>query len=176
MNKARDLLRLNVKRLREACGWNQYDLADRADLSHQMVQKIEQSKTNPSGKTLDKLVKGLKTTHVELFKDEDMPVAPGKMLAELHVDEFVQVVRANQSKPIDDLEVARIRHELSDIKKTIPREVLVFWTDAPAEVKALCLYALTRRKEYLELLSAQATSKVLNVFRALGLSKTKLHR
>ena len=67
MAKARELLGKNIKRLREAKQWTQADLAEAADLSVKMIQKIEYGKTSPSTETLDVLVKHLSTTHAELF-------------------------------------------------------------------------------------------------------------
>lgn len=70
MNKARNLLGKNLKRLRGARGWTQADLAEDCGLSVKMIQKIEYGKTSPSLETLDLLVSSLKTSQSELFREE----------------------------------------------------------------------------------------------------------
>jgi transcriptional regulator with XRE-family HTH domain len=67
MEKSRDLLGKNLKRLREARGLTQPELAEAANLSVKMVQKIEYGNTNPSTKTLDCLSTGLKCHPSELL-------------------------------------------------------------------------------------------------------------
>jgi len=68
MDKARDLLGKNLKRLRSEKQWTQDDLAETCDLSVKMIQKIEYGKTSPSLDTIDKLAKALSTSPGELFR------------------------------------------------------------------------------------------------------------
>lgn len=70
MNKAKDLISRNLRRLRENMSWTQADLAEKADLSLKMIQKLEYGKTNPSTGTLDALSKALRVNLSEFFAEE----------------------------------------------------------------------------------------------------------
>ena len=59
MKKAKDLLGINLRRLREKRDWTQANLAEKAELSVKMIQKLEYGQTNPSAKTLDTLSRAL---------------------------------------------------------------------------------------------------------------------
>jgi transcriptional regulator with XRE-family HTH domain len=50
---------LNVKRLREAKGWPQEELADRAELHRTYVSGVERGVRNPTITVLEKLANGL---------------------------------------------------------------------------------------------------------------------
>lgn len=71
----RELLRKNVKFLRERVGLTQEDLAESAKLSTKMIQKVEYGKVAPSPETLDKICKALKAQPYDLFFDYSVPDA-----------------------------------------------------------------------------------------------------
>jgi len=50
----------NLKREREALGWSQEELADRADLHRTYVSGIERKVRNPTIEIVDRLAKALK--------------------------------------------------------------------------------------------------------------------
>lgn len=157
MRTARDLLRLNVKRLREAMRWDQPELADKAHLSSQMVAKIEQAKTNPSLDTLDKLVKGLKTNHAELFLDDTLSRPVPQSIADLTPDEMAQ-------KIAQQVEVRQ------KALSPIPPEIWAAWKGSVPEIKALCYYMFLERYDFVAALPEKKRAKVLAAVRALGLN------
>lgn len=67
METSRALLGANLKRLREAQDWSQAKLAEKADLSLKMIQKIEYGQTSPSPETLDKIVGALGVKIQDLY-------------------------------------------------------------------------------------------------------------
>ena len=68
VDKAKDLLSINLKRLRESKGWTQSDLAEKSRLSVKMIQKVEYGQTSPSTDTLDAISKALKEPLSALFE------------------------------------------------------------------------------------------------------------
>lgn len=50
---------LRIKKLRKARGMTQFDLAIKSDMEENALQRIEAGRTNPTLKTLLKIVKGL---------------------------------------------------------------------------------------------------------------------
>lgn len=69
VDNSSNLLKLNVKRLRELKHWTQAHLAEAANLSVQMIQKIEYGRTNPSTETLDDLSRALECHPSALLAD-----------------------------------------------------------------------------------------------------------
>ena len=76
MGTTGNLLGQNLRRLRERRGWTQAQLAERADLSVKMVQKIEHAQSSPSIATLDTLCKALDVTPAELFAGQGQVAIP----------------------------------------------------------------------------------------------------
>jgi len=60
---------LNVKRLREALGISQEELADRSDVHRTYVSGVERGVRNPTISVLDKIARGLKAPLAELVAD-----------------------------------------------------------------------------------------------------------
>ena len=61
----REQISQNIKRYRKACGWSQFELAEKAGISEQTVNSIEGLRLWPSDKTLAKIATAL---DVELYK------------------------------------------------------------------------------------------------------------
>jgi transcriptional regulator with XRE-family HTH domain len=77
MKTARDLLGENLKALRIEGGMTQNELAEAADLSLKMIQKIEYGESAASPETIDKLAAALKCTPSQLFGGEGpKPIPP----------------------------------------------------------------------------------------------------
>jgi len=114
MRSARDLLKFNVKRMRERLGWKQPDLAAEAHLSNQMIQKIEQGKTAPSTETLDKLVRALGTHHAELFYDDTLSKEEPSTIADMTPVELEALItKASKRDGSINLEIERLKKRLS---------------------------------------------------------------
>src|ERR671910_3783346 len=62
-----------VKRLRQAKGWTQEQLAVYAGSSQPTVNLLEAGKRNPSAATLDKLARALEVEVVDLFPKQQAP-------------------------------------------------------------------------------------------------------
>jgi transcriptional regulator with XRE-family HTH domain len=63
-----------VRRLRQAKGWNQTELAFHADLAPSVVSQIENGKRNPSARTLEKLATALDVEVGDLFPKAQAPL------------------------------------------------------------------------------------------------------
>ena len=63
----------NIRRLREAKGWNQTELGFHADMSPSIVSLIENGKRNPSTATLAKIASALEVEVVDLFPKASAP-------------------------------------------------------------------------------------------------------
>jgi len=63
----------NVRRLREAKGWNQTELGFRADTSPSIISLIENGKRNPSTNTLAKIAGALGVEAADLFPKAPAP-------------------------------------------------------------------------------------------------------
>ena len=56
-----------IKKLRQAEGWTQQELADKAQITKSMVSYIESGKRNPNTKTLEKIAAALGMSLVEFL-------------------------------------------------------------------------------------------------------------
>jgi len=56
-----------VKALREANGWSQEELADRADLHRTYISAVERAVRNPTLTVIERIAKALKISMAELF-------------------------------------------------------------------------------------------------------------
>jgi transcriptional regulator with XRE-family HTH domain len=63
-----------VRRLRQARGWNQTELAFHAGLAPSVISQIENGKRNPSARTLDKLATALNVEVGDLFPKAQAPL------------------------------------------------------------------------------------------------------
>lgn len=79
-----------IKRWREARGWNQQSLADRAGFARSTLSKIENGLLSPTFEILLKLAKGFNCDLADLVRTE-IPVFAGRMIVE----------RAAAGAPID---------------------------------------------------------------------------
>lgn len=59
---------LNLKRLRQAQGWSQEELADRSGYHRTYISGIERGVRNPTATVLDQLAKTLEASPAELFE------------------------------------------------------------------------------------------------------------
>jgi transcriptional regulator with XRE-family HTH domain len=59
---------MKLKKLREAHGWSQRELAERAGLSREYLARLETARQDPTLTTLEKLAKALKVRVEELLK------------------------------------------------------------------------------------------------------------
>lgn len=66
---------LNLKRLRQAQGWSQEELADRSGYHRTYVSGIERGVRNPTATVIDQLAKTLEASPAEFFEP---PGKPGK--------------------------------------------------------------------------------------------------
>lgn len=124
MRTARDLLSINLKRLRESAGWDQPRLAEETGISQQMIQKIEQRKTSPSQEYLDKLCAGLGCEMVDLYWPIKEPAAV-----------------AEPELPLDDARASEILLELDIVLKK--------YAKCPTERRLLALFVITLQEFYL---------------------------
>lgn len=69
MKNTKVLLRSNILRLRNTTNLTQAELAEKADLSVKMIQKVEYGSVSPSTETLDKLANALNVDVDDLFND-----------------------------------------------------------------------------------------------------------
>src|SRR5829696_3500954 len=65
---------LELRRLRQARGWNQTELACHAGLAPSVISQIENGKRNPSARTLDKLATALNVEVGDLFPKAQAPL------------------------------------------------------------------------------------------------------
>jgi transcriptional regulator with XRE-family HTH domain len=65
--RASDLLARNVRRLRRARGWTQYDLAAEANIRQALVSAIELGDANPTLTSIEKIAAALDVKTSELF-------------------------------------------------------------------------------------------------------------
>ena len=63
-----------VRRLRQARGWNQTELAFHAGLAPSVISQIENGKRSPSASTLEKLAKALNVEVGDLFPKAQAPL------------------------------------------------------------------------------------------------------
>jgi transcriptional regulator with XRE-family HTH domain len=63
----------NIRRLREARGWNQVELGHHADLSVSLISRIERGLRSPSVATLAKISDALEVDIVDLFEPGEEP-------------------------------------------------------------------------------------------------------
>jgi transcriptional regulator with XRE-family HTH domain len=64
----KDIVAINVRRLRHERGWTQEDLADRVGLSARYVGQIERAQASMSVTVLGRLAKALKVDAAELVR------------------------------------------------------------------------------------------------------------
>jgi transcriptional regulator with XRE-family HTH domain len=79
-------LALNIKERRKFKQLSQAKLAERAEISTQMVKDIEAGRRNPSTATLDKICKALGITHQALYSSQifvDQTLNKGKRIGDL---------------------------------------------------------------------------------------------
>lgn len=79
--KIRSIARKNLVKLRTKAVLTQSELAEKADLSLTMIQKLENGKSWGSDETFDAMSKALKCPVVDFFKEEPTPTT--KALLEL---------------------------------------------------------------------------------------------
>lgn len=162
MRTAKDLLRHNLVRLREAAGWKQPELADKTTMSFQMIQKIEQGKTNPSLDTLDKLAKGLKANHAELFFDDSVPIDKPMTVSEMSISDLKSVV-SEAVIPKHDIELQRLRNKV----ESIPEEFFDLWKGLRPGRQAVCLFVLTKDRRFVPFLSDETLKLIESVLQSL---------
>ncbi len=77
---AKRLVGANLKRLREAQGWSQEELADHAGIHRTYVSGVERGIRNPTVTVLLKLAQGLEAPLTELVKplDDHRPNPPAR--------------------------------------------------------------------------------------------------
>lgn len=87
MRTIRELLKSNLSHLRKDRGWDQAELAHQAGISSQMVQKIEQGKTNPSLEKFDQISNALEIQPAQLFLDPTRALHEGGLTIPIqHLD------------------------------------------------------------------------------------------
>lgn len=129
MKTAKELLSYNLKRLRTAKGWDQAALSDKAAISEQMVQKLEQQKTNPSLEMLDKLATGLNCSISDLYDSPEPTVTmPG-----------------GEDLPPIDMPPERASEILQELDILLQR-----YSRAHLDMRLLVLYILTGRESYID--------------------------
>lgn len=109
---AKDLLSKNLKRLREGLELNQNELADKVDISEQMVAKMEQGLTNPSLAMLDKMASALNIPLADFFIDEAPP--------------FISKHHLRVSESHDFTDAAAFLNAYQDASPDIKKAVLAF--------------------------------------------------
>lgn len=129
MAKARDLLAENLKRLREASGWTQPRLAEKADLSLKMIQKIEYGKTSPTLETLDKISYALHAQVADLFRS----------VQSLQSKHNVHQLRPDPKAVQAMQEAQQVLKELAEDVPQILRLSAIFLLTGDAETKARLL-------------------------------------
>lgn len=175
MKKARDLLKINVSRLREKLRLNQPELADEAGLSSQMIQKIEQGRTSPSLETLDKLVKGLNANHAQLFQDAAISGSADDTIGQMKVIDLSTIIANEVVAHIKSDQTISLRSPQAPYG-TIPPALLEAWPSAPDEIKAVCLYLLTGRPDHLSALSAEMWKRLKKQFDFVGVKPERKAR
>jgi len=78
MAQSKDLLALNIKKLRKNWGFSQEKLAEATNLSAQSISDIEGCRTWVSDKTLEKLAEALNVDIFLLFMPLDLDCADGQ--------------------------------------------------------------------------------------------------
>jgi transcriptional regulator with XRE-family HTH domain len=72
MNSIEDIIATNIMRLRKSLGVTQLVLSEKSGITQGMLSDIENSRSNPSIKTLEKLAQALNVSVLELMKDPDI--------------------------------------------------------------------------------------------------------
>jgi transcriptional regulator with XRE-family HTH domain len=70
VKRKRQLLAKNVRRLRRARGWTQYDLAEAANVRQALISQIENGAANPTLETLERLAAAFGAKLADLFATE----------------------------------------------------------------------------------------------------------
>ncbi len=151
-------------------------MANTIGVSHRYYQSLEKGSSAPSLDTLQKILAGLEMTYEQFFDHETIP-ATTSVIIPVSIHELEQIVaRASKRDNAINLELERTKRELAEFKEIVPPEIRDNWKKAPGEVKAICLFAITREKEYLKLFPAAKVLKFLNALRTLGLGLPKVVR
>ncbi len=180
----KDELGFKIRALRKGLGLTQDQLAERAGIDRSTLQRIEGAEISTSTDTLWAIGEALNKKLIIEFGQSKPSAAE---IVTNAPDLFASIDRRladleARIRPRDEelvIENARLKRELAELKINIiippeimiPPELLEAWPKAPAEVKAVCLFFLTRQKKHVEDLSDELVKKVLPTLRALGAAK-----
>jgi transcriptional regulator with XRE-family HTH domain len=92
--EAHSALAARIRRWRDARGWNQQDLADRAGVARSTLSKIENGLLSPTFEVLLKLARGFEVDLSELVQSE-APALSGRMVIERGTAERTEVAYPN---------------------------------------------------------------------------------
>jgi transcriptional regulator with XRE-family HTH domain len=72
MNSTEEIIAINTMRLRKEFGFTQFMLSEKSGITQGMLSDIENSRSNPSIKTLERLAQALNVSVLELMKDPEI--------------------------------------------------------------------------------------------------------
>lgn len=165
MSNARELLGKTLRRVREDRNLTQAALAEKADLSVKMIQKIEYGQTSPSPETMDKIAAALDVSVGELYGHGQTQISEDQLKSAIH-----SAVRSALGPPPADLENARLKARISELESQINLLPETFWTAwriANEPVRAVFLYLLIGEKEYLDQVPSPVRKMLLGIRRGL---------
>ncbi len=134
------------------------------------VGKWEAGMAMPRGRFRDKLLKVLRIEEETLFGLVAAAPEPPQTVADMTPAELEALVaRASKRDATINLEIARLKKELAAIHPAI----LEKWPEASTEMKALCLFFLTGRSEFLGQIPIKTREKLPTLYRILGIEPPK---
>lgn len=92
-----------VRRLRKARGWNQAQLAAKAELSVEMINRIERGRVVPSLRTVEMLASVFEVPVRDLFGVGDYALQPGRADALVRLIDRVAGLDDDDLNWVDDL-------------------------------------------------------------------------
>lgn len=137
------------------------------------VGKWEAGMALPRGKLRDKLLTILRIDEAALFGLTATDPQPAATVGDMTpADLEALVARASKRDGEINLEIARLKKEIVDLKASIHPAIWEKWNDpqTSSEMKVLCLFFLTGRKEFAAQLPIKKRADLHMLFRILGIS------
>lgn len=175
LKKTEDLLANNLIHLRHERELTQAELAEKADISLKMIQRMETRKVNPSFETIDKVAKALDVSVSDLFSVSSGGLIPASLLGHEEVRKGLKqaqkAARARaegqlarklptnfeHSGPLDGINFTAVQDGLNLIQRFLA---------APEGVQVLTLALVFDDPSRLKLLSPEFVERLVQALKA----------
>lgn len=104
MTNIRDVLAFNLKRFRQARGWSQALLAEKADTSTNYIGMLENTVKFPSSEMIQKLALALGIDPTDLFLREADPLATMKKYQKAALEDIYELLGRLVNEKIQELD------------------------------------------------------------------------